>query len=108
MELEILVHTLRMWHHYLLGKTFLLLTDNTCVKNPFTRPGLNSRKARWMSFLSEFYFEVKHIKGKESKVADALSRRTREVYEITVSQLEGDLLSRIKISSIHDVKYEIY
>ena len=49
-----------------------------------------------MAFLSEFHFEVNHIKGKENKVANALSWRTHDVYEITVSQLEGDLLSKIK------------
>ena len=58
-----------------------------------------------MAFLSEFDFQVKHIKGKENKVVDALIRRTHEVYEITVSQPEGDLLSRIKIASIHNAEY---
>ena len=58
-----------------------------------------------MSFLSEYDFEVNHIKGKENKVAHALSQRTHEVYEITVSQPEGDLLSRIKIYRINDVEY---
>ena len=58
-----------------------------------------------MAFLSEFDFEVKYIIGKENKVADVLSQRSHEVYEITMSQPEGDLLSRIKISSIHDVEY---
>ena len=58
-----------------------------------------------MAFLSEFDFEVKNIKGKENKVADALSWRTHEVYDIAMSQPEGGLLSRIKIYSIHDVEY---
>ena len=59
-----------------------------------------------MAFLSEFDFEVKHIKGKENRVADALSRRTHKVYEITMSQLESNLGSKIKASNIHDVEYE--
>ena len=58
-----------------------------------------------MAFLSEFIFEVKHIKGKENKVADALSRRTHEVYEITMSRAESDLLSRVETTSEHDVEY---
>ena len=74
LELEAMVHALKMWCHYLLGKKFLLLTDNTCVKNLFTQPGLNARQTRWMAFLSEFNFEVKNIKGKENRVANALSQ----------------------------------
>ena len=35
----------------------------------------------------------------ENKVADSISRRTHEVYEISMSQLESDLLNRIKIDS---------
>ena len=105
LELETVVHALKMWHHYLLGKKFLLLIDNTCVKNLFNRPRLNARQARWMAFLSEFDFEVKHIKGKKNRVVDALSRKTHEVYEITMSQLKSDLLSKIKTASIQDVEY---
>ena len=71
-----------------------------------TQPRLNSRQEIWMAFLSEFYFEVKHIKGKENRMADALNRWTHAVYEITMSQLESDLMSRIKTSSIHDAEYE--
>ena len=105
LELAAVVHALKLWRHYLLGKRFLLLTYNTCVKNMFTQLGLNTRQARWMAFLSEFDFEVKHIKGKENRVVDALSRRTREVYEITMRQPESDPLSIINTSSIHDVEY---
>ena len=44
-------------------------------------------------------------KGKENKMVEALSWRTHKVYEITVSQPEGDLLSRIKTGSIHDAEH---
>ena len=36
--------------------------------------GRNLRLLRWSLFLQEFSFKVKHIKGKENKVADMLSR----------------------------------
>ena len=106
LEFAVVVHALKMWCHYLLGKTFLFLTNNTYVKNVLTQLGINARHARWMAFLSKFDFEVKHIKGKENRVADALSRRIHEVYEITMSQPETDMMSRIKEASIHDAKYE--
>jgi hypothetical protein len=75
LELAVVIHALKMWQHYLMGRKFMLLTDNNGVKFLFSQPDLNTRKARWLAFLSEFDFEVRHIKGKENKVADALSRK---------------------------------
>ena len=43
------------------------------TKHLFTQPRLNSKQERWMDSLREFEFKVKHIKGKENKVVDALS-----------------------------------
>jgi hypothetical protein len=40
-----------------------------------TTKELNARQARWAEELSSFDFKIEHIKGKENKVADALSRR---------------------------------
>ena len=99
------MHALKIWCSYLQGKKLFLLTDNTCVKNLFTHPRLNHRKVGWMAFSSKFYFEVKCIKGKENRVVDALRQITHEVYEITMSQLESDLLRRIKTTSIQDIVY---
>jgi hypothetical protein len=74
-----------------MGKKILLLTDNSGVKYLFSQPDLNARKVRWLAFLSEFDFEVRHIKGKENKVADALSRRVHGLFELNVSRVEIDL-----------------
>lgn len=41
----------------------------------FDQPNLNIIQARWLSTLSDFDIEIRYIKGKESKVADALSGR---------------------------------
>lgn len=46
----------------------------TVVRYLFDQPNLNARKARWLGTLSEFDFEIRYIKGKENKIADALSR----------------------------------
>jgi hypothetical protein len=39
-----------------------------------------------LAFLREFDFEVRHIKGKENKVDDALSRRVHGIFEINISK----------------------
>ena len=41
------------------------------------QPNLNARQAGWLAFLSEYDFKIQHIKGKENKVADALSGNAR-------------------------------
>ena len=74
LELAAVIHALKMWRHYLLGKKFTLMTDHISLKYFFSQTDLNARQARWLSFLSEFDMDIKHIKGKENKVADALSR----------------------------------
>jgi hypothetical protein len=88
-----------------MGRKFMLLTDNSGVKFLFSQPDLNARQARWLAFLSEFDFEVRHIKGKENKVADALSRRTNGLFEISISREENDIEQRIKSASCNDEKY---
>jgi hypothetical protein len=86
-----------------MGKTFLLLTDNNDMKFFFSQPDLNARQAIWFSFLSEFDFEVRHdIKGKENKVADALSRRIHGMFEINISMEESDIEKKIKATSNND------
>ena len=73
LELATIVHALKMWRHYLLGRKFVLMTYHYELQYLFDQPKLNARQARWMALLSEFDFKIKHIKGKENKVADALS-----------------------------------
>jgi hypothetical protein len=102
LELVVVIHALKMWRHYIMGRKFLLLTDKSSVKYLFSQPDLNARKARWLAFLSEFTFEVRHIKGKENKVADALSRRVHRLFEINVSRAESDLEQRIRMAGIND------
>ena len=74
LELAAIIHALKMWRHYLMGRKFIMKTGNMSVKYLFNQPDLNSRQARWSAFLSEYHFKLKHMKGKENKVADALSR----------------------------------
>jgi hypothetical protein len=96
LELAVVIHVLKMWQQYLMGRNFLLLTDNSRVKFLFNQPDLNARQARWLAFLSEFDFEVRHIKGKEKKVAHMLCRRSNGLFEISISRTESDIEQRIR------------
>jgi hypothetical protein len=105
LELAAVIHDLKMWRHYIMGRKFLLLTDNSGVKYLFIQPDLNARKARWLALLSEFDFEVRHIKGKENKVAYVLSRRVHGLFEINISRAESDLAQKVRTTGISDGNY---
>jgi hypothetical protein len=64
LELAAIVHALRMWRHYLMGKKFELRTDHIGLKYLFEQPTLNAKQTRWMDFLSDYDFDIKHIKEK--------------------------------------------
>ena len=105
LELAAVIHALKMWRHYIMGRKFLLLTDNSGVKYLFNQPDLNERQERWLSFLRKFEFEVRHIKGKENKVVDALSHIIHGLFEINISRVESDLEQRIRTIGINDENY---
>ena len=66
LKLAIVIHALKMWHHHLIGRKFILMTDNKRLKYLLDQPNLNARKARWLDFLSEYDFEIQH--NKERKI----------------------------------------
>ena len=73
-ELLAVIHALRTWRHYLLGRKFIIVSDHHSLKYLQTQPQLSRRQARWLEFLAEFDFEIVHRPGKSNVVADALSR----------------------------------
>jgi hypothetical protein len=68
LELDAIVHALKMWRNYLLGRIFVLMTNHSGLRYFFDQTKINARQAIWMSLLSEFDFEINHIKGKENRV----------------------------------------
>jgi hypothetical protein len=66
------------------------------VEAPILSTKLNARQARWMALLSEFDFKIKHIKGKENRVVDALSRSVKAIHLAAVSTCEKDVRERLK------------
>ena len=63
LELEAIVHALKMWRHCLMGRKFELRTYLYGLKYLFDQPTLNAREARWLECLCEFDFENQTHKG---------------------------------------------
>lgn len=74
-ELKAIIHVMKMFINYLLGRRFTLMSDHIIQRYIFNQPNLNVMKARWLANLSEFEFEIRHIKVNENRVANSLSRR---------------------------------
>ncbi|RVW78808.1 Transposon Ty3-I Gag-Pol polyprotein [Vitis vinifera] len=75
LEFYAVVQAIRHWQHYLSYKEFVLYSDHEALRYLNSQKKLNSRHAKWSSFLQLFTFNLKHCAGIENKVADALSRK---------------------------------
>jgi hypothetical protein len=91
LELAAIIHALRKMRHYLMGRRFELRIDHIGLKYLFDQPTLNSRQIIWLEFLCEYDFDIKHIKGKENKVGDALNRRVHELHATDISMYRTDI-----------------
>ena len=67
------------------------MSSNISLKYLFDQQNLNARKARWLAFLSEYDFKIKHIKDKENKVVDSLSRNANLNFVAVVSSYKTKL-----------------
>jgi hypothetical protein len=86
-ELADVVHTLKIWMHYLTGKRYELYTDYKSLKYIFTQSDLNLRQRRWLELIKNYDLGINYHLGKANVVADALSHMSH------VSQLVVDSMS---------------
>ena len=56
-------------------KEFVIHSDHESLKHIKSQAKLNRRYAKWVEFIETFPYVIKHKKGKENVIADALSRR---------------------------------
>ena len=81
------------------------MSDNIGLKYLLDQPNLNARQASQLAFLSEYDFEIQHIKVKENKVADALSRNAKLNFTAAISTYTTDLEEQLKAGIEQDENY---
>ena len=76
-EMLAIVQVFKKFRHLLQGTKYPVTVkfDHRNLRTFMTTKELNARQARWAEELSAYDFVIEHIKGRENKVADALSRR---------------------------------
>ena len=82
-----MIQALKTWRHYLIPKEFVLCNDNQALQFIIRQEKLNQKHAKWVEFMQNFTFAIKHIARTANKVADALSRRSLIVHEFQVETL---------------------
>lgn len=98
-ELMAIILAVTQWQHYLLGRHFIIQTDNRSLQYLLTHKIHNSGQLKWLTKLFPFDYEISHKKGKDNIATDALSRITgMEVMIITLSTIEPTLVQEIKKS----------
>jgi hypothetical protein len=81
-ELLSLVTAVQKWRPYLLGQSFRVKTDQQALKFLLEQRAGTISQQRWISKLLGYDFVIEYKKGKENKVADALSHKFEDVLEI--------------------------
>jgi hypothetical protein len=82
-----MIQALKKWGHYLIPKEFVLYSDNHALQFITRQEKLNQKHAKWVEFMHNFNFVIKHIAGTTNKVADSLSKRSLIVHEFQVKTL---------------------
>jgi hypothetical protein len=73
LELAVVVHALRIWRHYLMGKRCELHTNHKSLKYILTQSNLNLRQRRWLELIKDYDLGINYHPGKANVMADALS-----------------------------------
>jgi hypothetical protein len=87
-ELAVVVHALKIWRHYLMGKRCELYMDHKSLKYIFIQSNLNLWQRRWLELIKDYDLGINYHPGKANVVIVALNRRSH------VSQLVVDSCDR--------------
>ena len=100
-ELLALKIAMEEWRHYLLPIYFTARTDHNGLKYLKTQKHLKDRQWHWLSFFSEYNFDLHYRPGKQMVVPDSLSRKPHTKQDIQnllrLSDHDGTPTMEIKI-----------
>jgi hypothetical protein len=89
-EFYAIIQALKKWRHYLIPKEFFLYSDNHALQFVTQQEKLNQRHVKWVEYMQNFIFVIKHIYGTANKIVDDLSRKCFLLQEFKVKTLGFD------------------
>jgi hypothetical protein len=66
-EFYAIIQALKKWRHYLILKVFVLYSDNHALQFVSQQEKLNQKHAKWVEYMKNFTFVIKHISGTANK-----------------------------------------
>jgi ribonuclease HI len=90
LELAAVVHALKIWRHYLMGKRCELYMDHKSLKYMFTQSNLNLTQRRWLELIKHYHHGINYHPRKANVVADVLSHRSH-VSQLVVDSMPFEL-----------------
>ncbi|XP_031257652.1 uncharacterized protein LOC116115659 [Pistacia vera] len=107
-ELMAIVMAVQKWRHYLLGRRFIIRTDQRSLHFLTDQQLLGEDQQKWVAKLIGLNFIIQYKPGAENRVADALSRRGEQVefdglsvsYFVGMEELEDAIQQHDKLRGI--------
>jgi hypothetical protein len=96
------IHALKTWRHYLMGKRCEVFTDHKSLKYIFTQKDLNMRQRRWLELIKDDDLSLQYHPGKANVVANALSHKAY-VNFLSTDDLPEDLCRGLRDLSLEVV-----
>jgi hypothetical protein len=75
-EMLAIVEAIRLWHSYLMGKKFFILTNHYSLKYFLEQRVATPEQQKWVIKLLGYDYEIIYCPGCENSATDALSRRS--------------------------------
>lgn len=80
-----MIFTLKIWQHYLFGKTFEIYTDHKSLKYVFFTEGVEHETECWTDLLNDYDCKIIYHLSRENIVVDALSQKESVVFAQTMA-----------------------
>jgi len=114
LEMFAIMHAVRTWRHYLMGRQFTIESDHQSLERVKLSPKPTGRLADWYDELAEYSFKVVYRPGPKNKTADYLSRFAADAVTAqpvvlsaltTVAPADPEFLQRIRDGYAQDTYF---
>ena len=97
-EMLAILHALKQWRPYLLGRHFKVKTDHDSLKYFLEQRLSSEEQQKWVTKMLGYDFEIIYKKGKQNVVADALSRKDADVESLlcAISIIQPDWITEVR------------